>query len=131
MLTLSELEKARETIFSLGDFSSFPGRKMVCAYAFLNKTKYFAFNNKKTHPANFKVVARGVLCCSHAEVASVARVPRQSRERLRLFIFRFLKNGNLSMAKPCANCTSFLLNEGISLKNVFFTNWFGKWERLG
>lgn len=66
----------------------------------------------------------------HAEMDAVMKVPRSSRARAKVFVFRFLKNGKLSMAKPCKMCQGFLEEQGVKVQNVYFTDWNGEWQRL-
>lgn len=109
-----------------------PGSAHVCACAKLGQTKWLGYNNKKSHPSARKLFKNGQIesCCLHAEMDAIVKVPRSSRSKIRLFVFRFLKNGDLSMAKPCDMCLKFLEQEGIKAKNVYYTNWNGIWENL-
>lgn len=45
-----------------------------------------------------------------------------------LIVTRVLRNGRMTMAKPCSCCLEFMKEYGI--KNVFYTNWDGDIEQL-
>lgn len=131
MITASDIVKAKEKVFSIIDKHYFPGQKIVCSYSVLNKTKFFGYNSQKSHPSNIQIGRNGFhYSCKHAEVSSIMQVPRQSRHKLRIYVFRFLKNGTLSMAKPCKSCQKFLKEEGINLKNIWYSDWNGNWQRM-
>lgn len=109
-----------------------PAEKHVCAIAKVGRTKWFGYNNAKSHPRARRKFRDGEMgCCPiHAEMDALMKVPRASRERAKLFVFRFLKDGTLSMAKPCEMCQSFLEAEGVKLSNIYFTDWNGEWKNL-
>jgi len=60
----------------------------------------------------------------------LAKVPRQARNKVELFVFRSLRNGTLTMSKPCCICQQYLFKEGVKSKNIYFTDWCGKWQRM-
>lgn len=61
----------------------------------------------------------------HAEVALVLKM-RQAPPKIN--VVRFLKNGTVTMAKPCIHCQNFLRHRGVKL--VRYTNWDGEWEEM-
>lgn len=66
----------------------------------------------------------------HAEIDAIVKIPRQIRHKAKVFVMRFLKTGELSMAKPCPMCQKFITEQGINPRNVFYTSWDGAWCRL-
>ena len=113
--------------------SDYPNAKMMASVAILGKSTYVGFNNFKTHPAGLKECRNSSVescSCNHAEVSAIAKVPRQSRHKLILYVMRFLASGEVSMAKPCALCEKFLSDNEIDLRNVFYTDWDGNWKKL-
>src|SRR3990167_2134544 len=96
------------------DKNIFPGLMSVGAIVKLCKSVWFAHNS---------------YCC-HAELNALAKVPRQARNKVELFVFRSLRNGTLTMSKPCCICQQYLFKEGVKSKNIYFTDWCGKWQRM-
>lgn len=72
-------------------------------------------NRKKTHPAS-----RGTPCQSqHAEMnVLVAARPGDHLE-----VKRWLKDGTLTMARPCKHCTALILQKKIA--TVTYSDWDG------
>jgi len=107
-----------------------PGKAHVCACAIKGRTFWLGYNKQKSHPsAKREYKHKGTESCFlHAEIDAIVKVPRDTRAKIKLFVFRFLKDGTLSMAKPCDMCQNYLKQQGI--KNVIYTNWGGQWTRL-
>jgi len=61
----------------------------------------------------------------HAEVALVLKM-RRAPDKIN--VVRFLKDGTVTMAKPCAHCQNFLRLRGV--KTVRYSNWNGEWEEM-
>lgn len=125
MLRVNEI---RERLFLL-EKKNFPSGKMLAAVAVIGKTNWFGNNNRKSHPMMVKKFRNGQEgSCLHAEVSALLKVPRQSRHMVDLYVVRFLRNGSISMAKPCPMCEKFLRKH--SVRNVYYTNWKGGWDRM-
>lgn len=106
-----------------------PGGADVIAIARLGNSVFMGRNSYKGHPAGRTNRANGLETVStHAEVAALMKVPRQSRHLVRLHVMRLRKNGVVTMAKPCPLCQVFLCGAGVT--KVWYTNWQGQWERL-
>ena len=80
------------------------------------------FNNMcKTHPLmhqynpNRHKFATG----THAEVQAMIGVERQHIRGADLYVVRVLKNGSLTMAKPCLICQRVM--EAMGIRNVYYT----------
>jgi len=126
------LDEIKKRLFSF-DKNTFPAGKMVAAVAILGKTLWIGNNNYKSHPSMIKKFRNGSEnSCCHAEVAAIAKVPRQSRHKVELYVVRFTRDGNVSMAKPCNLCQNFLKENKINLHNVYYSDWEwnGHWKRL-
>jgi len=116
---------------ALEDIDNNPGGKNVVAVALVGKTRWVGINNHTSHPDVIKKFRNGEENSSqHAETNCIIQIPRFARKKVKLYVARFLKNGDVSMAKPCEICQKFLVKEGIDLRNVFYSTWEGKWERL-
>jgi len=82
-------------------------------------------NLKKTHPYLAKFTEYPYL---HAESHVVLSYGVDNCKGLDIYVTRTLKDGTLTMAKPCKVCMRILQDVGI--RNVFYTNWKGKVECL-
>ena len=58
----------------------------------------------------------------HAEIAAIANSPQTAN--CTLVVVRILKNGTLSMSRPCEKCWNAINKAGIS--KVIFSNWGGE-----
>lgn len=120
-----DVQPIRDLVLSL-DPDSFPNGKIVACVAKLGKSQWVAANNRKTHPCGWKKFKNGQeASCTHAEMQSLHKIPRQSRPFVELFVMRFLKNGILSMAQPCERCQKMLRQNGV--KYIYYTDWEGRW----
>ena len=82
-------------------------------------------NLKKTHPYLAKYTEYPYL---HAESHVVLSYGIDNCKGLDIYVTRVLKDGTLTMAKPCKVCMRILREVGI--RNVFYTNWYGKTETI-
>lgn len=62
----------------------------------------------------------------HAEMDLLIKMGSQIADEI--YVIRFRKNGEISMAKPCKYCQKYLRRYGV--KRVRYTNWEGQWERM-
>ena len=62
----------------------------------------------------------------HAEMALLKK--SKEGEVDTIYVIRFTKNGEITMAKPCPYCQKFLKQYGV--KKAYYTNWKGEWEVL-
>lgn len=109
--------------------NNFPSGARVGCFAVLGKQVYTGNNSKKSHPKMMKRYPSGNEShCTHAEVSALNKVPRQCRHQVIMYVMRFLCDGIMSMARPCALCEIFLKNNGV--RTIYFTNWVGAWERM-
>lgn len=102
---------------------------MLAAVAIIGKTSWFGNNNRKSHPRMVKKFSNGQEnSCCHAEVSALLKVPRRCRHMVELYVVRFLRNGKVTMAKPCVMCQRYLKQHKI--KHIYYTNWDGGWDRM-
>ena len=128
MISDNLLLKAKEQAFTNPNP---PGRSHVVCCASHRDTHWVGINKRKTHPEALKIFRNGEHgSCMHAEIDAIVKIPRDIRHKIKLFVMRFKKDGNLTMAKPCKMCQTFITNQGINTKNVYYTNWNGDWKRL-
>ena len=117
------IENVRIDLFKISK-KEFPGHKRVAAIALRNKSFWIGTNTRKSHPKMFRKFRNGQeSACCHAEVYAILQVPRQCRPNIELYVLRFLRNGNISCAKPCNFCQSFIEENNINFKNVFYSDW--------
>jgi cytidine deaminase len=112
---------------------SFPSGKMIAAIATVGKTEWVGFNCHKSHPRMTKRFSCGKEnSCSHAELSAVIQVPKKLRHKITLYVIRFTRDGNISMAKPCELCKVFLSQQGIDFGNIYYSDWSwdGNWKRM-
>ncbi len=64
------------------------------------------------------------VCESHAET----KVIKNAKPGDKVVVLRFLKDGSITMAKPCSICQLKLKQVGLT--NVVYTNWEGEFQRL-
>ncbi len=108
-----------------------PGGHRHFAMAIVGKVKYLGWNNRKTRPQLKRQMPDGsVLAGHHAETHVLYKVPKHKRKYIKLFVMRVTKSGKITMSKPCSHCVESLLTEGISEKNIWYTNHQGEWQCL-
>ncbi len=123
-----KIEEIRKRLFQI-DKKDFPSGKMMAAIAVIGKTSWMGNNNRKSHPLMFQKFANGQeSACCHAEASALLKVPKKCRSQVEIYVIRFLRNGNLTCAKPCEMCQDFL--KKYNVKNVYYTNWDGKWNKM-
>ena len=90
-----------------------------------NKPVYIGINQDKTHPMAFREYNNKSMAASlHAEMDAL----RFSKPGDSLEVIRFLKDGDMTMAKPCEFCEPLI--KKYNLSSVKYTNWSGSWENL-
>ena len=67
------------------------------------------------------------MACHHAETHAIYKVPKHKRKKAKIFVSRLKKGGGLTMSKPCKHCMQTLLNEGVLIKNIWYTDDDGRW----
>jgi deoxycytidylate deaminase len=101
-------------------------RYHIVALLYRNKSIIrIGYNQCKTHRRFGRVQDNGFENYHlHAEMDALI----SSKPGDRLFVLRFSKNGDLTMAKPCKYCMEFIKSHGI--KCVHFSNWDGEIEKV-
>ena len=92
---------------------------------------FYGINHYKTHP---DLVMRGrnndeEFSSTHAEMDALLRAKRalgiafnKHVKKMKIYVIRVNKKGELSNAKPCCFCESTLLAHGLKPKNIFYSN---------
>ena len=122
MLTLTEnkLKKIKNIALSNGD--DFHVVAVLVRKKSIVKIKA---NAQQNHPKFKRVYKDKVESYQlHAEM----NVLRFSRPGDIIYVFRFLKDGTITMAKPCVFCQGFILKYGI--KEVYYSDWNGNLKKL-
>lgn len=94
------------------------------AVVFKGKDFTGGWNSYKTHP-KLKMYHYPVL---HAEAHAMINHGLYNCDGWSLVVTRVLRNGEMTMAKPCECCVGFMKEYGI--KNIYYTNWNGDLEQL-
>lgn len=111
-----------------------PGGQRHFAFGFYNKQKILGYNKDKTHPRFTWTSRRGVFVSSiHAEMDLLLKVPKANYKVLKVFVTRLNLINNEIVAgnsKPCKYCYKFLLEAGVKLKNIYYTDSNANWRCL-
>lgn len=73
-----------------------------------NKIVSVGINQKKTHPEANKIGY--IFAGRHSELDALIRVPKDQRKDLTLLNYRFNKQGQLRLSKPCLKCMPWCLD---------------------
>ena len=94
---------------------------VACIVYRKKKPVYIGVNSCKTDLRFVRRVRDGSLISNlHAEMDAL----RYAEEGDRLEIIRFLKDGSMTMAKPCRYCQRHIHKSGVA--KVIYTDWSGK-----
>ena len=65
--------------------------------------------------------------CVHAEIAAITPLLKQNIDwaHTSIYVYRELKNGHISCARPCKACAQLIRELGI--KKIFYTDWDGSY----
>lgn len=91
-----------------------------------NKILSIGQNSFKTHPIARKYGHRGF--CTHAEASASLRYGVDDCHGLDMAVLRINRLNRLTISKPCVNCQYLI--DSIGIKNVYYTNKKGEWEKL-
>lgn len=115
------------------------GSFRLASLVVIGKSVFLGTNHYKTHPSlTMKDEHNGEVYSSHhAEMDALLKAKRalgtsfeKHAKRMKLFVLRVDKMGNLAMAKPCRHCKKKLLDAGLLKKNIYFTDRNGEWKTL-
>lgn len=95
------------------------------AVVFKGKDFTGGWNSYKTHP-KLKMYNYP---CLHAEAHAMINHGLLNCHGCTLVVTRVLRNGKMTMAKPCNCCEEFMKEYGI--KKVYYTDWNGRLQQLG
>ena len=97
---------------------------VACIIYRRRKPVYIGVNSSKKELRFIRRVADGSLVSSlHAEMDAL----RYTQQGDKLEIIRFLKDGSMTMAKPCVYCQRHIEKSGVT--RVTYTNWYGDFVR--
>ena len=65
----------------------------------------------------------------HAEFLCLQKAPSSKIDGSIMFVWRFLKNGNLAMAKPCPMCTEMMQEKGVK-RVIYSVSAIGQFEMM-
>ena len=101
---------------------------LVHLVAFADKKGPFGVNDKERYTSKFRRRFRNTRAFGYEVHAEVDLINKLDKVPERIFVARFLKDGNLTMARPCPHCQCFLRHKGV--KRVFYTSWDGSWQEM-
>jgi hypothetical protein len=96
--------------------------------AFVRKTGPIGVNSSSRNSAKFRKRYKNSCEIYHEVHAEVDLILKLREVPTKISVMRFLKDGTVTMAKPCIHCQHFLKHKGV--KTVRFTNWEGFWEEM-
>lgn len=107
----------------------------IVAQTTLHKTPLIGWNCRETTSPRYEREYHNgeTMYTRHAEMHLLDQInlqPNIKRHRLKVWIFRMLSDGSLSMAKPCTHCQDRLKEAGIRASRIYYTNWEGEWVCL-
>lgn len=91
-----------------------------------------ATNDGKSSP-EFRMLYedRSVAHHGHAETRAIQKAGKRSNlSGAKVYVHRVLASGKVSMARPCKHCQEFMRRKGVKMRNVWYTNWEGAYERM-
>jgi len=92
------------------------------------KTPVIGVNSFHTKPEFRRDFGDGSMAFSaHAEMSAVSKLKLIKPNDV-LYVMRFLKSGQPTMAKPCKYCQKYLRDKGI--RKVRYTDWDGNWIKM-
>lgn len=77
------------------------------------------WNQKKTHPLQFKYKAREQCIYLHAEIHALSRC-KMPVQGYSIAVARLFKNGELGSSCPCSGCLAAL--QAFGIRNVYYYN---------
>lgn len=108
-----------------------PGGHRHFALAKIGKTTYLGWNNYKTRPQICYVKEDGhTVRMYHAETHVLYKIPEHKRKKAVIYVTRISKRGCLAYSKPCKGCIFTLLEQGVKIQNIWYTDHSGNWVRM-
>lgn len=113
------------------DAGAFPKAAIICV-AKVGSTHFVGWNSEKTSPSFMREYPCGNADYKrHAEMHVLKQIPKGTNPKsIKIYVSRIVNEERFSMAKPCRHCQERLFEFGINPRNVFFTDWDGKWTRM-
>lgn len=115
------------------------GSFRLASLVVIGKSMFVGTNHYKTHPELLMEDKHSGEHYSshHAEMDALLKAKRalgtsfdRHVKKMKLFVLRVDRRGNITMAKPCRHCERKLMNAGLLRKNIYFTNYNGEWETM-
>jgi hypothetical protein len=108
-----------------------PGKHRHIAIAKIGKNIYWGWNNSKTRPQIQNQKEDGFIVANyHAETHLLFRIPKNKIHKAIIYVTRISKNKELTYSKPCSHCLFTLLNRGVKITNIWYTDHFGIWCQM-
>lgn len=108
-----------------------PGKQRHFAIAKIGKTTYLGWNNRKGRPQIQYRKQNGIIVNNyHAETHVLYKIPKYKRHKASFYVTRISKCGNMTYSKPCAHCIFTLLEHGVKLGNIWYTDYASNWIQM-
>ena len=108
-----------------------PGGHRHFAVAKIGKETYLGWNNYKTRPQIRSVKENGhIVRMYHAETHVLFKIPPHKRKKAVIYVTRMSKRGHFTYSKPCKSCIFTLLEQGVKIQNIWYTDYNGNWIRM-
>ncbi len=108
-----------------------PGGHRHFAIAKVGKTTYLGWNNYKTRPQiNYTKNDGHTVRMYHAETHVLYKIPPHKRKKATIYVVRMSKRGCFTYSKPCKGCLFTLLEHGVKIQNIWYTDYSGDWVQM-
>lgn len=121
-------------------FSDFERQHLGCVFIYKNKVLEIGWNTMKTNPIqkeynkfrDYKDYCNKNDGAIHAEMSTIIKTKNLENidwKKVKVFVYRELKDGTKAMARPCKACMAAMIDRGI--RDVYFTtNYNWSYERI-
>ncbi len=108
-----------------------PGGHRHFALAKVGKETYIGWNNYKTRPQISYLKEDGyIVRMYHAETHVLYKIPKNKRKKAKIYVTRMSKRGCLTYSKPCNGCLFTLIEQGVKIQNIWYTDYSGNWVQM-
>ena len=108
-----------------------PGGHRHFAVAKIGKTTYLGWNNYKTRPQlQFRKENGTIINYHHAETHVLYKIPSHKRHKAIIYVTRMSKCGYLTYSRPCPHCIFTLLEQGVKIQNIWYTDYSSNWVQM-
>ena len=66
----------------------------------------------------------------HAETHVLYKIPKSKRKKAKIYVARMSKRGCFTYSKPCSGCLFTLIEQGVKIQNIWYTDHYGDWVQM-